>query len=31
MPWIYVEDYIIYLEALSNPNMSGAFNAAIIQ
>jgi uncharacterized protein (TIGR01777 family) len=30
MPWIYVEDLCaIYLEALSNPNMSGAFNAAI--
>ncbi|MFT5964508.1 MAG: hypothetical protein ACI9L6_001248 [Flavobacterium sp.] len=30
MPWIYVEDLCdIYLEALKNPNMSGAFNAAI--
>jgi uncharacterized protein (TIGR01777 family) len=30
MPWIYVEDLCdIYLEALKNPNISGAFNAAI--
>jgi uncharacterized protein (TIGR01777 family) len=30
MPWIYVEDLCgIYLEALKNPNMNGAFNAAI--
>jgi uncharacterized protein (TIGR01777 family) len=30
MPWIHIEDLCaIYLEALKNPNMSGAFNAAI--
>lgn len=30
MPWIYVDDLCsIYLEALKNPNMSGAYNAAI--
>jgi len=30
MPWIYVEDLCaIYLEALRNPNMDGAYNAAI--
>ncbi len=30
MPWIYVEDLCaIYLEVLKNPNMDGAYNAAI--
>lgn len=30
MPWIHVEDLCaIYLEALKNPNMDGAYNAAI--
>jgi len=30
MPWIYVDDLCaIYLEALKNPNMDGAYNAAI--
>ncbi|MFT5714937.1 MAG: hypothetical protein ACI9WT_001507 [Flavobacterium sp.] len=30
MPWIYVDDLCaIYLEALKNPNMNGAYNAAI--
>jgi uncharacterized protein (TIGR01777 family) len=30
MPWIYVDDLCaIYLEAIKNPNMNGAYNAAI--
>jgi hypothetical protein len=30
MPWIHIDDLCnIYLEALSNPNMEGAYNAAI--
>lgn len=30
MPWIYVDDLCaVYLEALKNPNMTGAYNAAI--